>query len=129
MNVFSNEFIELAFGRTALARELEGLRPGDSLSAAKLLTLTDGVSDDVMEELFDLLHGIIEGFDLSDFPRSMTGEAARRLREEEQLVQKGDLLSGLDKKDQKLLTLRFGLEGGKPLTPEDTGKVLGLTPE
>ena len=40
-----------------------------------------------------------------------------------------DLLSGLEESDQKLLTLRFGLEGGKPLSPEDTGKQLGLTPE
>ena len=40
-----------------------------------------------------------------------------------------DLLSGLSEADQKLLTLRFGLEGGKPLSPEDTGKQLGLTPE
>ena len=38
-----------------------------------------------------------------------------------------DLLSGLDEKEQKLLALRFGLEGGKPLTPEETGKQLGLT--
>ena len=38
-----------------------------------------------------------------------------------------DLLSGLDQEDQKLLTLRFGLEGGKPLTPEETGRKLGLT--
>lgn len=38
-----------------------------------------------------------------------------------------DLLSGLSKEDAKLLTLRFGLEGGKPLTPEETGKVLGMT--
>lgn len=40
-----------------------------------------------------------------------------------------DLLSGLSKQDQKLLTLRFGLEGGKPLSPEDAGRILGLTPE
>ena len=40
-----------------------------------------------------------------------------------------DLLSGLNQEDQKLLTLRFGLEGGKPLSPEDTGKRLGLTPD
>lgn len=40
-----------------------------------------------------------------------------------------DLLSVLDRQDQKLLTLRFGLEGGKPLSPEDTGRKLGLTPE
>ena len=38
-----------------------------------------------------------------------------------------DLLSGLNEADAKLLTLRFGLEGGKPLTPEEAGKQLGLT--
>lgn len=41
----------------------------------------------------------------------------------------GELLSGLDAADQKLLTLRFGLEGGKPLSPEETGRLLGLTPD
>lgn len=40
-----------------------------------------------------------------------------------------DLLSGLSKEDAQLLTLRFGLEGGKPLSPEDVGRKLGLTPE
>ena len=40
-----------------------------------------------------------------------------------------DLLSGLGEQDRQLLTLRFGLEGGKPLSPEDTGRRLGLTPE
>lgn len=40
-----------------------------------------------------------------------------------------DLLSGLNEQDAKLLTLRFGLEGGLPLSPEDTGRRLGLTPE
>lgn len=40
-----------------------------------------------------------------------------------------DLLSGLPEEDQKLLTLLFGLEGGKPLSPEDAGRKLGLTPE
>jgi len=40
-----------------------------------------------------------------------------------------DLLSGLSEADQKLLTLRFGLEGSKPLSPEETGRQLGLTAE
>ena len=40
-----------------------------------------------------------------------------------------ELLSGLSEEDAKLLTLRFGLEGGKPLTPEQTGLKLGLSPE
>lgn len=40
----------------------------------------------------------------------------------------GELLSELDAQDAQILTLRFGLEGGRPLTPEETGLKLGLTP-
>ena len=40
-----------------------------------------------------------------------------------------DLLAGVSEEDAKLLTLRFGLEGGRPLSPEETGRKLGLTPE
>ena len=40
-----------------------------------------------------------------------------------------ELLSNLSEEDARLLTLRFGLEGGMPLTPEDAGRKLGLTPE
>ena len=38
-----------------------------------------------------------------------------------------ELLSTLPQEDAKLLTLRFGLEGGLPLSPEETGRKLGLT--
>lgn len=38
-----------------------------------------------------------------------------------------ELLSGLSETDAKLLTMRFGLEGGLPLSPEQTGMKLGLT--
>lgn len=38
-----------------------------------------------------------------------------------------ELLSNLPETDAKLLTLRFGLEGGKPLSPVQTGEKLGLT--
>lgn len=40
-----------------------------------------------------------------------------------------ELLGCLDQQDATLLTLRFGLEGGLPLSPEETGRKLGLTPE
>ena len=40
-----------------------------------------------------------------------------------------ELLSRLGEDDQKLLTLRFGLEGGLPLSTEDTARKLGLTPD
>ena len=39
-----------------------------------------------------------------------------------------ELLSTLTSQEAELLSLRFGLEGGLPLSPEETGKKLGLTP-
>ena len=38
-----------------------------------------------------------------------------------------DLLSSLDETDAKLLTLRFGLEKGLPMSAAEVGKILGLT--
>ena len=40
-----------------------------------------------------------------------------------------EMLSGLTEQEAKLISLRFGLEGGLPLSPEDTGRKLGLTPD
>lgn len=40
-----------------------------------------------------------------------------------------ELLSVLSEEEARILTLRFGLEGGKPMGPEEIGKNLGLTPE
>ena len=40
-----------------------------------------------------------------------------------------ELLSTLSEEDAQLLTLRFGLEGGLPMSPEEAGKKLGLTPQ
>ena len=40
-----------------------------------------------------------------------------------------ELLASLGREDANLLTLRFGLEGGQPLSPEETGRQLGLTAE
>lgn len=41
----------------------------------------------------------------------------------------GELLSSLDPLSAQVLSSRFGLEGGIPLSPEQTGKKLGLTPQ
>ena len=40
-----------------------------------------------------------------------------------------EMLSGLNETEAKVITMRFGLEGGLPLSPEDTGRRLGLTPD
>jgi RNA polymerase primary sigma factor len=39
-----------------------------------------------------------------------------------------ELLTSLSETDAKLLTLRFGLQGGLPMSPEEAGRKLGLTP-
>ena len=66
-------------------------------------------------------------------------EAEETQEEEEQAVENTalfqmrqrimDLMSSLDAADAELLTLRFGLEGGRPMSPEETGRKLKLTPE
>lgn len=39
----------------------------------------------------------------------------------------GELLSQLDEQDAKILTLRFGLEKGKPMSADEVGRTMGLT--
>lgn len=40
-----------------------------------------------------------------------------------------ELMSALTDEDKTLISLRFGLEGGLPLSPEETADRLGITPE
>jgi len=40
-----------------------------------------------------------------------------------------ELLSVLEPQDAQLLSLRFGLEGGMPMSPQEVGARLGLTSE
>lgn len=40
-----------------------------------------------------------------------------------------EMLDTLQPDEVRLLTLRFGLEGGRPLTPQEAGKELNLTPQ
>jgi RNA polymerase primary sigma factor len=39
------------------------------------------------------------------------------------------LLDALDKREKKIISQRFGLDGGKPKTLEDVGKNFGVTRE
>ena len=39
------------------------------------------------------------------------------------------MLSGLTSREAELVTLRYGLEGGIPMDPDQVGRKLGMTPE
>jgi RNA polymerase primary sigma factor len=41
----------------------------------------------------------------------------------------GDILSCLSEREMRIIQLRYGLAGEKPLTLEETGKVMGITRE
>ena len=98
------------------------------------------------EELADALHMTVE----ETVAVAEMLETARRMHlakqepepEEEELAQSqavedtayfqmrqriADLLSNLDENEAKLLTLRFGLEKGLPMSAAEVGKILGLT--
>ena len=96
---------EITFELTPWESFLEDLYDS-SISAAQLLTFFEGEDDDALEEAFLDLEDASVAIDLSDLPRGgATGEAARRLREEQQLVRDGKLLSGLEENDPLRLYL------------------------
>jgi len=97
---------DMTFELTPWESYLEDLYDS-SISAAQLLTLFEGEDDDALEDAFlDLIEASV-AIDLSDLPRAgASGEAARRLREEEQLSRKGDLLTDLEENDPLRLYLQ-----------------------
>ena len=101
--------------------------------------------DEIAEELHITreetlaIAGMLENVRMMDRVKPAEPQEEESDPEEEQAVEDtayfqmrqriADLMSGLSETDAKLLSLRFGLEGGLPLNPEDTGRKLGLTPE
>jgi RNA polymerase primary sigma factor len=84
-----------------------------------------------------MVAGMIESARL--LQQAIPEEKEEQSQEEEQAVEDtayfalrqrvSELLEGLQERDARILTLRFGLEGGLPLSPEETGRKLGLTAE
>ena len=106
--------------------------------------LTELGRNPTLEEIAEALHmdletvtsvkGMIESARLVN---RVTEEPEEDPQEEERAVEDtayfqmrqriSDLLSGLGEQDAQILTLRFGLEGGLPLSPEEVGKRLNMT--
>ena len=84
----------------------EEIDNGGSLSAARFLTLMEGEDEETVEEALRLLEQRDILLDVSDLPKvGAVGEAAVRLRREEQLAQSGDLLQNLEETDPLRLYL------------------------
>ena len=77
-----------------------------AMTAGHFLALTEGESEDSWEDAFLALAERNILLDLTDLPKSAgIGEAALRLRQEEQLAASGDLLTGLEENDPLRLYL------------------------
>ena len=93
----------------------------------------------VSQEEAALAAQVLEAARMMNRAKAQTQEPEVQDTEEDQAVEDtayfqtrqriADMLSGLTEKEQKLISLRFGLEGGLPLSPEDTGRKLGMTAE
>ena len=78
----------------------------DTASAMTLLTLLEGEDEATVEDVLQELENRCVALDISELPKpSGTGEAAARLRQEEQLVQKGLRPSDLEETDPLRLYL------------------------
>ncbi len=98
--------MDFTFEETPWQLAFAKLQPGDSISAVRFLTLVDGESEEMLEEAFlDMEMGHIT-LDISELPRpACTGQAALRLRREEELVKKADFREDLEENDPLRLYL------------------------
>lgn len=97
---FSAPIIDVTFETPSITELLPGLKHGDSLSAARLLTVCGGESEGALEGIFDQLRQLDVTLDLSDLPRvAGDTETALRLKKELRIAQSGDLLNQLEETD------------------------------
>lgn len=142
--------MDFVFERAAWEAAIDKIEEGGSISAAQLLTLLEGVSEEDAEEALALLEQRRIALTTQDLPPApLGGEAALRLRLEQQLVQKGSLPGGLEENDplrlyleEVALTPAFGdpqllaqqyLDGDESVVTQLTNlmlsKVIGLAKE
>ena len=92
--------LDFTFDESPWEAFLENAKPGERVSAAKLLTILEKESDEVAEEAFQYLEERGMELDISDLPKpSGTGAAAVRLRQEEELARNGVDIRDLSEND------------------------------
>ena len=92
--------MEFTFEASAWDSALSVLKKGDVLSAVRCLALLEDMSEDEAEEALQELEERGITLDVSDLPKdSGSGEAAVRLRQEQQWAENGLLLHKMDEND------------------------------
>lgn len=94
--------IDVDLGDRIFDKMFAGLKPGQKLTASAILTALDGEGE---AEAFAEMDLLAVPLDISDLPRGFGGEAAARLRWEEQMVKQGTLFTSLEDNDPLRLYL------------------------
>jgi len=88
------------FEQSPWSQALDTMKSGESLPAARFLTLLEGEDEDTVEAAFLDLEDKQITLDISDLPKTgFTGEAAVRLQQEAAFVKNGMKLSDLEEGD------------------------------
>lgn len=99
--------LDITFEEPHWERHLKTLTPGSAIGASAFLTLLEGETEEAFEEALRLLQENRILPDIEDLPRpACTGEAAQRLRMEQQLVKEGLTPESLSESDPLGLYLR-----------------------
>ncbi len=98
--------LEFTFGESPWEEYINTLAPGSSASATALLAMLEGEEDCSVEEVLEQLEEAGHDLDISDLPKpGATGEAALRLRQEEQMADQGMNWEALEETDPLRLYL------------------------
>ncbi len=114
-------------------RQRTGLDPSDEEIANELGTTAQKVREvrSVMREFVSLDRPVGEdgSGSMGDLIADREQDPARDAQESDALRRIKVALDGLEDREQEILTLRFGLDGGDPMTLEAIGDAFGLTRE
>ena len=98
--------LDFSFEQSPWDALLDALRPGDAIDAVNFLTMMEGEAEETVEDALQDMEDAGMTLDISNLPKPAgTGEAALRLRQEEQLVRKGLSVASLDAADPLRLYL------------------------
>lgn len=102
MNEFCFEYEQPPWEAT-----LDTMRPGETLSAVRLLTLLEGETESAVEEAFQIMQQKRISLDVRELPEDFgAGETEKRLRLEKALAGSGRLMENLPETDPLLLYLK-----------------------
>jgi len=98
--------LEITFENSPWEAYLETLRPGDTVTAARFLSLTEEETEEAVEEALQTLEEKGIALVLGDLPAlPVSGDMALRLQQEKKLAASGDLPQGLSETDPLRLYL------------------------